>query len=351
MFNKLGRSPGARGAWLLALCLWLWGTACVLGQEPGNPARQAARDVETLARVGDQVITVDAFRAELDRLAFRDPSLGTDEGRRTLLEGMVRHRALVQSALDAGFAEHPDVVAAWERLLVSAYQRETWQRRLDEISVSDAEVADHYAAHAADYAIPARYQAAIIFYEIPAGATAEYRAKVEAQARHTLREAATLDSTVPHFGPLALRDSEHRASRYQGGVIGWLSPSPAGRSRWEPELLEAIFALREPGELSPPVTTPKGLYLVRLVAREDSRIQPLEQLSSGIRHRLLQDKQAALRRIFDAELVAELDISIDNEKLQAIEPSEVSPQLMPPALPGIADHRRTAKPGSSRTPG
>lgn len=324
--------------------------APALGQELGNPARRAARETEALARIGEQILTVDEFLAELGRRSPGDPALGTSGGRRALLDEMVRHRALVLRATAAGYAEHPEVVAAWERLLVSVYQRETWNRRLEELSVSDEEVAAFYAAHADDYAVPARFQAAIIFYEIPAHATPEHRAEVEAKAQHTLEEAATLDPSVLHFGYLARRDSEHRASRYQGGVIGWLSTALAATRRWEPELLEAIFALREPGELAPPVSTPDGIYLVRLVAREERRIRPLEHLSSGIRHRLLQDERAALRRAFDAELVAELEISIDTEKLQAIEPPEVLPQLMPPALPDIADHRRSAEPGSSRTP-
>lgn len=347
MLGRIRGGPGFR-IWLSCLLLGLAGTGsgpgAVFGQEVENPARRAAREGDTLARIGDQVITVDQLRAEIEELAPRDPALQTPEGRRSLLEDMIRHRALVTRALAAGYAEHPELVAAWERLLVSFYQRETWNRRLEEITVTDAEIEAHYATHRDDYALPARYRAAIVFYEIPPGTPPETRAEIEARAHRALEEAAALDPSVLHFGPLARRDSAHRASRYQGGVIGWLSPALAGRSRWEPELLDAVFALGEPGELAPPVRTEQGLYLVRLVALEPSRIQPLGRVRDGIRQRLLQDQRAELRRTFDRELAAELDISIDHEKLRAIEPPTGGPELSPPAVPEIA----AASPTSGR---
>lgn len=315
-----------------------------------HPARRAAQEPQVLARIGDQVILADDFVAELRQRITHDPQVATAEGRRSLLHEMVRHRALVLQAEQAGYAERPEIVAAYERLLVAAYQRNHHNPRLDALTVSDDEVAAHYAAHAQDYAIPARFRAAIIFYRVAAEAQPEIRAQLEHKARTGLAEVAQLDPSVLHFGQLALRDSDHRESRYQGGVIGWLSPTTEAGSRWPPELLQAIFAFERPGQTAGPIVTDKGLYLVRLVAKEEGRSQSLEQVADGIRRRLLEEKRAALRRSFDDELVAELGISLGVERLQALELPDVDTRLAPPAVPETANRPSAAlpnpKPGS-----
>ena len=251
-----------------------------------------------------------------------------------LLDEMVRHRALLTRARALGYHRHPDVVAVAERMAVEIYRREHVRRELAEVAVSDAEVADHYAAHAADYAKPERYQGAVVFLAVHAKASADKRAEVETRAREALAAARDLDPSIHHFGDVARTYSDDRASRYTGGVVGWLTRRDGARSRLEPEVVEALLALEQPGEIGPLVSTRRGIYLVRLADRQDSAPQPLEALAEGIRQRLLRDKQAAAKEAFYDRLYSEVDVEVDATALVDFGDSFEISNPTPPALPG-----------------
>lgn len=313
-----------------------------------DPARQALLEKKTLARVGDQRVTTDDFRAELARRTARsgwEPE--SFDALQQQLTDMVRRQALLTRARQAGYAERQDLVELFEQMLIKAYLRDTLETRLAGLVVADAEVAAHYAEHAESYEAPARSQAAIVFYEVPSQATVEHRAAVEKQARLALAEAAALDPAIRHFGEIARRDSNHRASRFQGGVFGWLPHGPAGApSSWPPQVAETVLGLSSPGDLGPLVVAPEGFYLVRLVAREASRRQPLEQVAAGIRHFLLREKRAAAEQAFEAEMNAELGVELDFELLRSLEiPTE---NKTPPPMPTLAAAPALPLSGGSR---
>ncbi len=157
-----------------------------------------------------------------------------------------------------------------------------------------------------------------------------------AKAEQVLAEAGELDPEIRHFGPLARKYSDDRASRYQGGVIGWLVRHPGRESKWEREVTDAVFALREPGEIAPLIRTDKGYYLVRLVDREGSETRPLEQLAPNVRHRLLREKQARLRAELLTEVLSQVAVEVDEALLATMAPptpAAAEGEREPPPLP------------------
>ena len=312
--------------------------------DEANPARRAQLDQEALAKVGDRVITVDAFRAELARREARS-GLPPESPQvlEQILDEMVRREALLARAKAAGFADRAELIEVFEQLLIKAYLRETLEQRFAAIAISDQEVEDRYQQNAADYAVPARLQAAMVFYEVAGAAPAEERAAVEAKARAALAEAATLPAGIRHFGEIARRDSADRASRYQGGVIGWLTLAPGGiPSAWPAAVGEAVERLTAPGEIGPLIATPQGFYLVRLVERQEARSQPLQQVAAGIRHALMNEKRQQIEAAFDAEMRAELGVSTNLERLRSL--AIPTGKIRPPAMPALA-----ATPGPEST--
>lgn len=299
-----------------------------------NPARRALQEKEALARVGQELIGADEYLSEIERLRTKAPSLVVDRAsRRQVLDDMVRRRMLLLRAIDAGYSEHPHVMEVWEKMVIKTFMRESLDTRLEEIEVEESEVEAWYAEQAARYVIPARSRAAIVFYELVAHASSERKAEVREKADAARAEATSLDSSIRHFGEIARRDSDHRASRYQGGVTGWLTHLPQVTSALPNEVVEAVFALEAPGQIAPLVETDEGFYLVRLVEREASRAQPLEQVAAGIRHQLLREKRIVLRQSFEAELQSQVGVEIDEQLFATVDQSVEPPT--PPALPSI----------------
>lgn len=324
-------------------------TALILlpsGLEAQPLARGAApTESGVLARVGDQTITVDEFEEEMRRHSAGDPArFDTAEERRVLLDALLQRKAVVDSARAEGYLEHPEIVVALDRLLYNRYLNEELQKQLDalpEITMADVEA--HYRDHADLYERPARSQGAIVFLEVSSRAEPSKRDEIRARAEALLREAERQAAQQPHFGDLARQISDDRASRYRGGVIGWLTDHPGATYRWDPAVVRALFAIPEVGGFAPVLETDEGFYLVRLVDRESSRPRPLEALADGIRRQLEKTRREQARTEFFEALLERRRPTVDEGLLSTLSAPDVAPQnpsQPPPASDGTPENRR-----------
>ncbi len=333
-------SNGLRLALILAL------TGCTTAASPppatapavpvAAPATPPVASAEVLARVGSEAITVDEFRREMERRGGRIPGqYASVEQRRALLDEMLRTKAALTRAREAGLDQEPETRLAIERLLVAGYLEAELEPALAGLSVSDDEVAAYYAAHRDEYQTPERRRVAWIFLQVGAKAEPPQVEKVRQRAADARAEAERLPAGTRNFGDVAQRLSEDPSTRYVGGELGWLTRDQAAGYRWGPELVEAAFALAEPGSLSPVLRHEKGFYVLKLVAREAAAPAPLEKLASGIRARLLKERREATRESFYQALLAGLAVEVDEARLSAIAPlsAPVPAPAAPPSLP------------------
>jgi len=310
--------------------------AAALNASAGESGPSKVPDDAVLARVEDQVVTVGNFRREMETRGGNVPGMfATEEQRRALLEEMIRFRAMVIRAKAEGLDRDPDVVAVFERAMVEKYRGE--HLGASDLEISDEEVEAYFAAHQSQFQRPERFKAAIIRVSLPRNATPENREKAGEKIEQALEETRKLAPGTTHFGPVARRYSDDRASRYTGGVIGWLVDDPRRHYKWDRAVLEAVFSLSEPGEIAPVVRTDEGLYLVRLVDHEDAQTRPLEVLAPGIRQRLRHDKNREALDQFEADLLEGMKVEISEDLVSEISPP--SPEVpkdrdnKPPRLP------------------
>ncbi len=324
----------AQGPWAMAIVLAVLCAMLV-------PAVAPAADPDTppgevLARVGESTITVADFSAEIERRsAWGEAHYVTMEQREALLEEMVRTRAVIAAAHEAGYDNDPDYQAAIQKILVSRYVEDNLNQRLEGLTVSEVEVRDEFESHRATYSRPERVKGAIIFLEVGPRATDE---QIEATARRAeeLREAAVELTEFNHLGELAQKDSDDRATRYTGGVLPWLVRG--ADTKWGSGVVQALFAIDEIGGVGPVVRTEDGYYVVRLVDREDRQELPYDMYAAGIRRQILRRNQNAERAAFYRELEARAGIVVNLQALAAIpglqEPPGEEQPARPPALPG-----------------
>jgi peptidylprolyl isomerase len=279
-----------------------------------------------LAQVGEASVTVAEFEREWTRVARSAATAApVDEQRRKLLDEMIGFRLRVAAARAAGLDRDPELVASFEKALVRRLDENWIEEHHAELAVTDEEVAAAYAGRQESFRIPARSRAALIWI---AAAKGSDRNAARRRAEKALEEARRLPLAPPNFGALAVTYSEERASRYQGGDIGWLATGEA--TRWPPEVVNAIFALESPGALAPLVETAAGFYLVRLTAREESRLRSLANVRDALRSDLLREKHQTLRAAQSAALAARFPVAVDETLFEKLEPIAVRP----PPLPG-----------------
>jgi len=303
------------------------------GQEA--PASEAGQAV--LARAGEITIGVEEFRAEMARRGGHVPgAYATLEQKRALLDEMIQSRALAQAAIAAGYDRDPEFRAAVERMLGSRYLRDHLDDRLAEAAVTDEEIDAFYESHRDEYLTPARARAAWVLVRVANKATDEAVARARQRAESAREEALVLPAGERNLGDVARRLSEDAATRYTGGEIGWIYESQGESYRLGAEFVREVFALSEPGSISPVLRHELGFYFVKLVEREAAAPAPLEKMAPGIRSRLLKERREAIRAAFFAGLVGGAAPAVDESALAAIRPLAPTekPELAPPPLPG-----------------
>lgn len=302
-----------------------------------NSVRVPGNEV-VLATVNDVVITQNEFVKEMALRGGKIPGqYQTVEQRRALLDAMIERKAMLLAATEANYAQDPIIKRQLENMMIRKLTQDRIQGVLASLHISDEEVAQFYQNHKQDYARPARRQIAMIRISLPEKSSASYVEKSRLKMQQALDEVAALDPKIMHFSAVARKYSDERASRYRGGVVGWLVDHPAMKHKWSKQVVDAAFALQVPGELSEVIQTEDGLYVLRLVRSESASEQRLDEVRDGIARRLLQDKRKSEKQRILATLQNGLNIEVNDRVLESIQPisgqSKLVAERTPPAMP------------------
>lgn len=292
-----------------------------------------------IARVGNEFVTAEDWESEVRMRGASRPGLfEAAEQREALMDQLLYRRALVQQAERAGLHQRPEVRRSLDQILINQVLQTELRPRQENVDVSDRAVETFYREHADEYRVPARRRIAMIHFELGAGASEETRQAVRATAESVLAEARESSDSMPGFGPLAREHSAHQASRYRGGVLGWVGEGDPSRYSYPAVVVETANAMTEPGALSEVVEDERGLYLVRLVNYEPDRVRPLEELADGIRQRLLRDRFREVETRYRDEVLAAAEIELNARGRQLLEatgePQRTPEPQRPPSPPG-----------------
>lgn len=307
-----------------AISSFLIGCGREVASNRTEPTRQHLPDT-AIARVGESTISRQAFEEQWNR---RSDVRSKEE----LLQEMIRFASVLAQARAAGVDRDPDVVAAFNRMVVGKFQEDQLQRRgLDSIQASEAEIREYYQTHLDRFTTPARIRLGVIACKTSTKATPEKRE----QGRHvaTALWNQAKEANDDGFRQLAMKYSDDQATRYAGGDTGWFVPEQP-TSRWEPEVVTAALGLSKPGDMAPLVETGRGFYIVKLLGQQAALHRSLAEVRDGITYQLRQQKAQRLRQSFFQEMRAGLAIEINRSTLDAI-PDRVmeTATSQPPSLP------------------
>lgn len=303
--------------------------AVILGcrQEPPS-------DPTLLARVGTQEVRVADFNEWLQRQGAKGHGVAPE----TLLQQFLDHVAMLEYSKSIGLDKEPEFRRAYENLLLSRLRARELEPALSNAVPSTVQIETHYQTNQAAFTDPAQRNGAILFLEVSSKATPEKRAQVRTkmeEARVKALELIQSNPAIRGFGPLAIEYSEDQPTRYRGGDIGWVDERRRD-GRYDAPVIEALFHLEKPGQISEVLETPKGFYLVRLLESRDRRVKPLASVEPVIRHKL----QIAGRERVEKEWRIKTASGIQREmapdalkKLPELPQPQRAPDAQPPGLP------------------
>ena len=292
---------------------------------------------DVLAVVNDSVITEQDFVTQMQIRGGHYAGQYQDmKQKQVLLTFLINQKLLMNKALALGIDQDPVVQKIYHQTVVDKFLEADLNKRLADITVSTAEAKDYFEQHKINYNRPARRRGAMIFKEISADMTDEDKQALKQELQQVKQEAAKLPTHQAHFGELARMHSDDRSTMYQGGVIGWLIENPNRAYKWPAAVTQAVFELTDNGDMSDVIETDQGYFLVRLVAAENVQETQFEQISDGIKQKLLSDKQTAAKKAFLADIKSTARIEINEGLLKSIQPINPEPKKdnkQPPAMP------------------
>ncbi len=229
-------------------------------------AKIAVTDKDLSAAV-DKMLRGHLLRTGLTREEFAEQ---LKEQRGTSLDDLLREQV-----------EDPEFKRAIE------HQRLLQQRYPDELKVSDEDVKARYEQDLERvYSKPAMVQASHILIKTEGLTDDEQKKEARKKAEEAMTEAKKPDAD---FAALAAERSDC-PSKARGGDLGFF---PREGAMVEP-FAAAAFALKV-GEISDIVETRFGYHIIKVTAKKEAKVVPLEQAAETIRDQLKAQKMEAVR--------------------------------------------------------
>ena len=251
----------------------------------GNQAKPAAAGKEAGALLTVGSITVD--QADLDyQLKESHGGRNDEETRREALGELAGRAQFAQAALDAGLQHDPVVRAEVARVLANRLKEKNLFPLLKTAAaseISESRLHELYAAEESRFRSNEKRQVAVLWLDPNRNPEREkqYIGKLTA-AREWFSQSTDLKAHPDQgFTLLGVDYSEHQASRYKGGIVGWLEGG-GGMDAWTKAVAEIAFSLPEPGAVSEVVNRPEGVFLVRYMAAQPAVLRTFESVADEL---------------------------------------------------------------------
>lgn len=225
--------------------------------------------------------------------------------RKKATQDLIERARFVQAALDAKIDKDPAVREEFGRILEGRLRETVLIPQLEKaLEVSDERLRELYQSALGRYRAKDQRQVAALWLNpgLDREKAKRYAAKMT-KAREFLLNSADLKAHPERgFSVLGADYSEHSASRFRGGVIGWME-AKGGPDQWSKAVAEIAFELQGKGDVSEVVTRPEGVFLVRVMDLKSGVTKSFESVAEQLR---LQE-QNRLRQQRKAEFAQEIE--------------------------------------------
>jgi peptidyl-prolyl cis-trans isomerase C len=328
--NRISHIAGAAALAALALA------ACKKNEKSGP----------VVAKVGDESITADEVRQRLNETSpFLRARYGTLDRKKEFLENLVRNELLAQEAVRQGYDKSPAVREQTKRAMIQELIKHQLDAKLSGTDIADEELKKFYDAHIDDFVKPER---ARVFHILLPGKDAKERADARKRATALLKDIDTREKKgeVNAFQSVAIKESKDPLSAPMGGDLRFLSKDELTKA-YNPELANAAFELKNPGDKTGPLETPAGIELVKLQVKTVALSRSFDDSKESIRQRMARERRSRDYDDWVKKLRETTKVAINEQELEKVQvdaaptpgPTGQSnavighPQAIPPVAP------------------
>jgi parvulin-like peptidyl-prolyl isomerase len=283
-----------------------------------------------LARVGAQEINSDQLEQAWYKKNGSQGVTNDQVGQvGDVLVDLIQFELLSAEATRLGYEKKPEMVKAIQRLIVEQYMLDTLVPELEAITVSDEDMEAYYQTEPGRFALEPSIRGALIQVSVAATVSPEKKAELRKRAETARTEGLLMDASVSDFGGVAVKFSDHQATRYRGGDVGWLDK----QSRWS-QLFQAEYEkLGSTGVISEVLETDDGFYVLKVIEAKPGGIQTFASVREQIRHQLFRDKRQSVEDRFYADLAGKFDVQFSQDSLDQWLTNASARMNAPPSQP------------------
>jgi peptidyl-prolyl cis-trans isomerase C len=288
-------------------------------RQPAGLPGQSEKDLgEAVATIDDTKITVAEMQ---DRINKQSPYVRARytslEQKKEFLDTLVRFEVLAREARKRGYDQDPEVVRTMKQVMIQKLLKDEFESKVKPEDIGDEELKKYYDAHLSDYNKPEEVRVSAIIVKDKARAD-----KAAAEAR------APQNQDNKAFRDLVEKYSEDAESKGRGGDLRFFA---ADTQQVPAEVVKAAFALKNQGDVSPPIATDKGFYVLKQTGLRKAISKSFEDVKRQIQNRMFRDKRTEAMETFVADLKKSANIEI---KPDAIAKVQIDTSQPPPMQPG-----------------
>ena len=227
-----------------------------------------------------------------------------EKTRQIALDDLVRRAQFAQEAIEAGLADDPVVNAEVNRLLEARLRESKLNPLLKQPpEVSEERLRELYQAQIKRFQSSETRQVAVLWLDSGPDPDKARRCgdRLDEARKFALENKDIADHPEKGFSVLGADYSEHSASRFRGGLVGWLG-SQGNLDPWSKAVAAIAFTLGEKGEISEVTIRPEGVFLVRLVDLKPAVTRSFESVAATLKR----NEQARLRQELKAGFEEEI---------------------------------------------
>jgi peptidyl-prolyl cis-trans isomerase D len=191
----------------------------------------------------------------------------------------IKQAAVSPQEIEAYYKQHQKEFLSPEKVSID-YIRLSMADIKGNIKISEQQIERYYEENQGNYYTPAQWKVAHILFAVPADVSDEERQQIKKRAEDAYH---ALEKNPAQFEQQVKAVSDDKISALNGGILPWIV---AGQSAG---LDKALVNLTKPGQIIPPVKSPHGYELFKLIAYKPALVKPLAEVKGAIHDQLLAD--------------------------------------------------------------
>jgi peptidyl-prolyl cis-trans isomerase C len=261
-------------------------------------------------------VTVDEFKAKLDEQSpFVRARYSTLDRKKEFLENLLRFELLAREAEKKGLDKDPEVQATLKKIMVQKLVRQAFDEGGDK-KAGVAEAQKFYDEHKDEFVKPERVRVQLVWLDAPAGSP--QRAARTADAKKLLARIKADEPKNPlAFSNVARESSQDAPTKAAGGDAGYRTQEELA-AQYSRELASAAFALKDVGQTSGVVETPRGIALLKLVARQAPLNRGFDEVKDQLVARVGREKRNKEFDEYVKDLRSKASIQVHDAELEKI---------------------------------